>query len=255
MKKYLTQPIHDAHYKQMCQSVCYFMRQVSIAEAPTLDDNSFEPIFDGKDSAETFAKIDEDRELDLQSLMAMVNINDIIEIWKISRYNYPKTYQFVILLSTGEHLYTCFILITHGIMCRHFFKVFVESSKARFHLTLIPCRWYKDEYISSSEGYFNEKAESVKQQRALANQLAENDNQVICRLNGVLIESNQVLDPLKHQPKGRSPGKRFKSSTELKSKSKSEATDGGRKCGLCGGNGRYHSTCPPKVVILCTIIK
>ncbi|CAG8703673.1 2273_t:CDS:2 [Rhizophagus irregularis] len=224
MKKYLTQPIHDAHYKQMCQSVCYFMRQVSIAEAPTLDDNSFEPIFDGKDSAETFAKIDEDRELDLQSLMAMVNINDIIEIWKISRYNYPKTYQFVILLST----------------------VFVESSKARFHLTLIPCRWYKDEYISSSEGYFNEKAESVKQQRALANQLAENDNQVICRLNGVLIESNQVLDPLKHQPKGRSPGKRFKSSTELKSKSKSEATDGGRKCGLCGGNGHYHSTCPSK---------
>ncbi|CAB5195621.1 unnamed protein product [Rhizophagus irregularis] len=203
MKKYLTQPIHDAHYKQMCQSVCYFMRQVSIAEAPTLDDNSFEPIFDGKDSAETFAKIDEDRELDLQSLMAMVNINDIIEIWKISRYNYPKTYQFVILLST-------------------------------------------DEYISSSEGYFNEKAESVKQQRALANQLAENDNQVICRLNGVLIESNQVLDPLKHQPKGRSPGKRFKSSTELKSKSKSEATDGGRKCGLCGGNGHYHSTCPSK---------
>ncbi|CAG8780666.1 1402_t:CDS:1, partial [Rhizophagus irregularis] len=68
---YLTQPIHDAHYKQMCQSVCYFMRQVSIAEAPTLDDDSFEPIFDGEDSAETFAEIDENRELDLQSLIAM----------------------------------------------------------------------------------------------------------------------------------------------------------------------------------------
>ncbi|EXX57044.1 hypothetical protein RirG_210580 [Rhizophagus irregularis DAOM 197198w] len=157
MKKYLTQPIHDAHYKQMCQSVCYFMHQVSIAEALTLDDDSFKPIFDGEDSAETFAEIDEDRELDLQSLMAMVNIDDIIEIWKISRYNYPKTYQFVILLSTGEHLCTCFMLITHGIVCRHFFKVFVKSSKARFHLTLIPCRWYKDEYISLSEGYFNEK--------------------------------------------------------------------------------------------------
>ncbi|CAB4374291.1 unnamed protein product [Rhizophagus irregularis] len=102
------------------------MRQVSIAEAPTLDDDSFEPIFDGEDSAETFAEIDEDRELDLQLLMAMVNIDDIIEIWKISRYNYPKTYQFVILLSTGEHLCTCFMLITH------------------------------DKYISSSEGYFNE---------------------------------------------------------------------------------------------------
>ena len=124
----------------MCQSVCYFVHQVPIAEAPTLDDDSFEPIFNGEDSAETFAEADEDRELDLQSLMATVDIDDIIEIWKISRYNHPKTYQYVILLNTGEHLCTCFMLITHGIVCRHFFKVFVESSKARFHLTLIPCR-------------------------------------------------------------------------------------------------------------------
>ncbi|CAB4391508.1 unnamed protein product [Rhizophagus irregularis] len=239
MKKYLTQPIHDAHYKQMCQSVCYFMRQVSIAEAPTLDDDSFEPIFDGEDSAETFAEIDEDRELDLQLLMAMVNIDDIIEIWKISRYNYPKTYQFVILLSTGEHLCTCFMLITH------------------------------DKYISSSEGYFNENVignrnfnhsstfeftrkytindlseEYSKQitqkqlkygilmdeaKKAIQFAICDNDEELIKLIkepNGVLIESNQVLDPLKHQPKGRLPGKRFKSSTELKSKSKSEVTDG-----------------------------
>jgi len=60
----------------------------------------------------------------------------------------------------------------------------------------------------------------------------------------VLTESNQVLDPLKRQAKGRPAGKRLKSSTE--SKSKGEATDGGRKCGLCGGNGHYRSTCPSK---------
>jgi hypothetical protein len=320
MRKYLTQPIHDAHYKQMCQSVCYFTHQVSIAEAPTSDDGSFEPIFDGEDSDETFVEVDEDREMDLQSLMATVNINDIIEIWKISRYNYPKTYQYVILLNTGEHLCTCLMLITHGVVCRHFFKVFVESSAARFHLTLIPCRWYKDEYISSedfnenviangnfnhsgaleftrkytmndlSEEYskkvsqrqlkygtlmgeakkaiqfaicddddeliqfirdYNERkkaryiqAESIRQQRALANRMATNDNQVIRKPDGVLVESNQVLDPLKHQSKGRPAGRRLKSSTEAKSKG--ETTDGGRKGGLCGGNGHYRSTCPLK---------
>ena len=43
------------------------------------------------------------------------------------------------------------MLITHGIICRHFFKVFVESSKAHFHLMLIPNRWYKDEFMSSSD--------------------------------------------------------------------------------------------------------
>ena len=49
----------------MCQSVCYFVRQISIAEAPTSDDNSFEPLFDEEDSAESFVEADEDRELDL----------------------------------------------------------------------------------------------------------------------------------------------------------------------------------------------
>jgi hypothetical protein len=122
MKKYLTRPIHDAHYIQMSQSVCYFGHQVSIAEAPASDNDSFEPIFDGEDSAETFAEVIEDREMDLQSLMATVNIDDITEIWKVFRYNHPNTYQYVILLSTGKHFCTCLMLITHGVVCRHFFK-------------------------------------------------------------------------------------------------------------------------------------
>ncbi|CAG8622520.1 16681_t:CDS:2 [Funneliformis caledonium] len=66
--------------------------QLSITEASTSDDNLFKPIFDREDSAETFTEVDKNREMDLQSLMAIVNINDIIKIWKISRYNHPKTY-------------------------------------------------------------------------------------------------------------------------------------------------------------------
>ena len=246
----------------------------------------------------------------------MVDPDDIIEIWKVYRYNYPKCYQYVILLNTGEHLCTCFMLITHGIVCRHFFKIFVESFKAYFHLTLIPYRWYKDEYISSIEDYSNEevisncpsntlefihqkyivnnppeysrrisqnqlkygilmgeakkaiqfavqdgddeliqfmrefnkrkedqqvRANLIKQQEELVN-----NKQAICKANGTFIGSNQVLDPLKHQSKGRPPGKRLKSSTEPGSKSSSkskEASDGGRKCGLCEESGHYRSTC------------
>ncbi|CAB5380183.1 unnamed protein product [Rhizophagus irregularis] len=248
MKKYLTQPIHDAHYKQMCQSVCYFMRQVS---------------------------------MDLQLLMAMVNIDDIIEIWKISRYNYLKTYQFVILLSTDEYISSSEGYFNEKVIGNRNFnhsstfeftrkytindlseeyskqimrkqlKYGILMGEAKKAIQFAICD--DDEELIKLIKEYNERkkaqyiqAELVKQQRALANRLAENDNQVICRPNGVLIESNQVLDPLKHQPKGRPPGKRFKSSTELKSKSKSEATDGSRKCGLCGGNGHYRSTCPSK---------
>ena len=223
------------------------------------------------------------------------------------------------------------MLVTHGIICRHFFKVFVESSKACFHLTLIPRRWYKDEYITSSdicsseivmnncdpsqtnsqitleftqkyitndlsEKYFKQisrnqlkfgtlmgearkaiqfaiqdgddeliqfirefnkrkeaqqvLAESLRQQEALANRkMITNDNQVFCNAKGILIDSNQILDPLKYQLKGRPPMKRFKSSTE---KSSSKGKNGGervtsdraRKCGSCGKNGYYRSTCP-----------
>lgn len=330
LKKYLTQPIHDTHYKQMCQSVCYRAHQVPFSEISISDDDSFEPFFDKEvdESAEIPIEADEDRELDLKSLISIVNSDDILEIWKIYRYNYPKSYQHIILLNTGEYLCTCFMLVTHGIICRHFFKVFVESSKACFHLTLIPRRWYKDEYIISSdicsseivmngcnfskndsqitleftrkytindlsEKYskqisrnqlkfgtlmgeakkaiqfaiqdgddeliqfireFNKRkeaqqilAESIRQQEALANRkMTTNDNQVFSNTKGILIDSNQILDPLKHQPKGRPPMKRLKSSNEKsssKGKNGGEQADRGRKCGLCGENGHYRNTC------------
>ena len=316
----------------MCQSVCYRAHRVPSSEILVSDDDSFEPFFEEVDnSSETHIEADEDRELNLESLISLVNSDDILEIWKISRYNYPKSYQHVILLSTGEYLCTCFMLVTHGIICRHFFKVFVESSKACFHLMLIPNCWYKDEFMSSSDVYssemvksncdvsqentqitlefarkytrndlseqyskqisrnqlkygtlmgeakkaiqfaiqdnddeliqfireFNRRkeaqqihAESIRQQEVLANrQITTNDNRVLCNTKGILIDSNQILNPLKHQPKGRPPMKRLKSSTE-KSSSKGKnggeqaIPDRGRKCGLCGENGHYRSTCP-----------
>ncbi|UZO14984.1 uncharacterized protein OCT59_006423 [Rhizophagus irregularis] len=301
MKKYLTQPIHDAHYKQMCQSVCYRTHQVPFSEISASDDDSFEPFFDKEvdDSIETPIEADEDRELDLKSLISMVNSDDILEIWKVSR---------------------------------HFFKVFVETPKAYFHLVLIPKRWYKDEYITSSdissseiimnscqndqnntqitleftrkytvndlsESYsrqisqkqlkfgtlmgeakkaiqfaiqdddeeliqfireYNKRreaqliqAESIRQQEDLARRkMIANDNRVFHNTRGVLVDSNQIMDSLKHQPKGRPATKRLKSSFEKsgsnKVKNGSEQAisgDKGRKCGLCGENGHYRNTC------------
>ncbi|CAG8613735.1 9251_t:CDS:2 [Diversispora eburnea] len=74
-KKYLTQPIHDAHYKQMCQSVCYRAFQIPIAKITTSGNDSFEPFYDN--SSEILIEADEDRELNLQSLIAIVSPNEI----------------------------------------------------------------------------------------------------------------------------------------------------------------------------------
>ncbi|CAG8445136.1 7600_t:CDS:1 [Funneliformis caledonium] len=43
INKYFTQLIHDAYYKQMCQSIYYHAHQVQFSEISVLDDGSFEP--------------------------------------------------------------------------------------------------------------------------------------------------------------------------------------------------------------------
>ena len=84
---------------------------------------------------------------------------------------------------------------------------------------------------------FNEKREQVQSESIKRQEITN---------RGALINHNQVLDPLRHQSKGRPPVKRLKSSTEYKkskdSKNK-DASDGGRKCGLCEATGHYRSTC------------
>ncbi|RHZ78169.1 hypothetical protein Glove_167g114 [Diversispora epigaea] len=95
LKKYLTQLIHDVHYKQMCQSVCYRAFQIPMTEITISDDDSFEPFYEkenNNNSSEISIEADEDRELNLQSLITIVNPNEILEIWKISCYNYSKCY-------------------------------------------------------------------------------------------------------------------------------------------------------------------
>ncbi|CAB5367956.1 unnamed protein product [Rhizophagus irregularis] len=104
MKKYLTQPIHDAHYKQMCQSVCYCTHQVPFSEISASDDDLFEFFFDKEvdDSIETPIEADEDWELDLKSLISMVNSDDILEIWKVSRQISQKQLKFGTLMGKAK---------------------------------------------------------------------------------------------------------------------------------------------------------
>ncbi|PKY43291.1 hypothetical protein RhiirA4_457253 [Rhizophagus irregularis] len=85
------------------------------------DDDSFEPFFDKEvdDSIKTPIEADEDWELDLKSLISMVNSGDILEIWKV--------------------------------------PVFVNTSKAYFHLILIPKQFTQKYTVNDlSESYFRQ---------------------------------------------------------------------------------------------------
>ncbi|CAB5209192.1 unnamed protein product [Rhizophagus irregularis] len=264
MKKYLTQPIHDAHYKQMCQSVCYRIQQVPFSEISASDDDSFEPFFDKKidDSIETPIEADEDRELDLKSLISMVNSDDILEIWKVSREiimnscqndqnNTQITLEFTRKYTVNDLSESYSRQISQKQL--KFGTLMGEAKKAiQFAIQdddeeLIQ---FIREYNKRREAQLIQ-AESIRQQEDLARRkMIANDNRVFHNTRGVLVDSNQIMDPLKHQPKGRPTTKRLKSSFEKsgsnKVKNGSEQAisgDKGRKCGLCGENGHYRNTC------------
>ena len=38
--------------------------------------------------------------------------------------------------------------ITKGIICRHFWRVMLYSNTAKFHISIIPIRWYKDDILT-----------------------------------------------------------------------------------------------------------
>ncbi|PKY50787.1 hypothetical protein RhiirA4_424013 [Rhizophagus irregularis] len=68
----------------------------------------------------------------------------ILEIWKVVYLTSQKTSHFVCLLNNGTFLCTCMINKTHGYPCRHFYHVMTLTSTARFHISLVNQRWYKD---------------------------------------------------------------------------------------------------------------
>src|SRR5215204_2158976 len=75
-----------------------------------------------------------------------LNKEDIIQVWRISSLlaKGSNVNHYVILLKDGWHICTCLLLINSGVVCRHYFKVMMDSNDAKFHITLIPKRWYKE---------------------------------------------------------------------------------------------------------------
>ncbi|CAB5381264.1 unnamed protein product [Rhizophagus irregularis] len=68
----------------------------------------------------------------------------ILEVWEVVYLTSQKTSHFVCLLNNGTFLCTCMINKTHGYPCRHFYRVMTLTSTARFHISLVNQRWYKD---------------------------------------------------------------------------------------------------------------
>ena len=73
-------------------------------------------------------------------LMALINsipIDMIKEIWRITPYIVPNSYQYIIILDDGTHLCTCLLLVSRGIICHYYFKLMVKNLNALFHVMMM----------------------------------------------------------------------------------------------------------------------
>ncbi|CAB4494858.1 unnamed protein product [Rhizophagus irregularis] len=96
------------------------------------------------------------RQVYLKALLKSTSRGSIREIWRIIPYMTTKTYQHIIILNDGTHLSTCLLLVSHGIICHHYFKLMVENQDAVFHILLMSAKWLQDNAWENIESLYNE---------------------------------------------------------------------------------------------------
>ncbi|CAB5361318.1 unnamed protein product [Rhizophagus irregularis] len=129
---------------QISQSLTYEGQLVlsfdNVLESDTVDNYFIEDVVD-------------EPQIILQSFLNGIDSINIIETWRIRRVGgLSKRENLVILLDDGSHLCTCMESVTKGIICRHFWHVMLYSGIAKFHISIIPNRWYKDSILTNLEG-------------------------------------------------------------------------------------------------------
>ncbi|PKY63318.1 hypothetical protein RhiirA4_491811, partial [Rhizophagus irregularis] len=101
----------------------------------TIEDNFIEDVVDEPQTT-------------LKALLIDMDTLKIVETWKICRVGgLSHKDNLVVLFDDGTHLCTCVETITKGIVCRHFWRVMLYSNMAKFHISIIPIRLYKDEIL------------------------------------------------------------------------------------------------------------
>jgi len=97
--------------------------------------------------------IPDTRQTTAECMISDVNEDQITSMWAVSVGNKCVEKHFVILLANGSHHCSCLSLINQGIICRYYFQIMLHSPTAKFHLRLIPSRWYYRDKDPSKEPF------------------------------------------------------------------------------------------------------
>ena len=80
----------------------------------------------------------------IDQLLEVCGRDNVKEIWEIKVGNSLKAKHYVVLLKNEAHLCSCLMTIRRGIVCRHYFQIMLSTNEAKFHIRLIPSRWYQE---------------------------------------------------------------------------------------------------------------
>ncbi|PKY28569.1 hypothetical protein RhiirB3_444785 [Rhizophagus irregularis] len=119
---------------QMNQSLLYQVNLVSINQIEDEESN---------DNNGILGHSHDIPQIRLRDLLNGISYNDIIEIWEVS-YIASKTSKshYVVILKDATLLCTCMFIINQGMICRHQFRVLIQSDNAIFHISHIHTRWF-----------------------------------------------------------------------------------------------------------------
>ncbi|GBC34874.2 uncharacterized protein OCT59_023265 [Rhizophagus irregularis] len=83
-----------------------------------------------------------------QAMIEEIGQEEVLEIWKVVdiRSERKNHVHFIIIINAISYLCSCLKSISKGIICRHYFRVMMNSKIAAFHISMIPQKWYKDIY-------------------------------------------------------------------------------------------------------------
>jgi MULE transposase domain len=89
----------------------------------------------------------------IDQLLEIGGRDNVKEIWEIMVGNSLKAKHYVVLLKNEAHLCSCLMAIRKGIVCRHYFQIMLSTNEAKFHIRLIPSRWYQEGKDPSYESF------------------------------------------------------------------------------------------------------
>ncbi|RHZ53322.1 hypothetical protein Glove_443g1 [Diversispora epigaea] len=144
LDKYLTEPIYNIIRAEMSQ--CLFVNANIINpsdEELNREQENFQRMSD-----EFIEDQYDARFITLQTMIEEVGKDEILEIWKVVDIQSERKHHihFVIIINAISFLCSCLKSISRGIICRHYFRVIMNSETAAFHISMIAQQWYKDIY-------------------------------------------------------------------------------------------------------------